>query len=160
MKDDDTVTKPFEVYFRKKKFIIFGELGQPVKRIEVKLKEDNFNIWESIKKYINSLPKGENFSRSNLFDVLYSESLSKHLKAYSNNSIDTYRCLITTLGYIESNGHGKYIKKENIPENAPLSLIKKYARQTGDWKEWFEPIDQRRKQIEEITKEMNNKPGV
>jgi hypothetical protein len=161
MKDEDNVTKPFELYFPRRKFIIFGESGKPVERIEVRLKESSGKtIWECLKKYINSLSKNENFTRANLFDAFYSKEASKRLRAYSYTSVDTYRCLITRLGYITSNGNGKYIKRYDIPENAPLDLIRKYAHNKKDWKEWFEPIEQRRERIEEITKEMNNKPGV
>lgn len=133
--------------FPQKRIIVIGKKGKPFETIHIE-KRQNIPIWQTIKNFINSLKVDQQFSRKDIINTVYKKKIATYI--VDPASIDFYRNLLTRLEYIETIKPGIYIKKDNIPKNAPISLIRKFASNKQAWKEWFMPAEERRKQIKEI----------
>ena len=78
-------------------------------------------IWETFKKHINSIPKGQTLTRTVLKDIT-GENPSVP------TTVDSYRRMCEVAGYLKKGSHpGIYIKVRDIPENACKNDIKEEA---------------------------------
>jgi hypothetical protein len=141
-----SIKKEFKLVFPRKRFMVIGRKGMALQRIDFE-KRNPVPIWLTIKKYLNSLSTNQQFTRQHLLKIVYTEETAKYIEC---TSIDFYRNLLHRLEYIETVRPGVYIKKHDIPENAPLSLIRQFARNSESWKEWFMPTEDRRQKIKEM----------
>lgn len=100
-------------------------------------------VWKLLKNYINSLEMDQQFTRKDLLDLI------EDFEYFG--SMDFYRYLLTKLEYIDSIRPGLFIKKDVIPENATLALIRTFADDSEDsWIAWFVPKEDRKNQIRKI----------
>lgn len=138
--------KEFKLIFPRKKLIIIGRKGMKLQAINIE-KNESIPIWLSVKIYLNSLKMNQQFTRKQLLSHVYKEAT---VMCIEYSSIDFYRSLLSRLEYIETIKPGVYVKRDDIPENVSLSLIRKFSSNKQSWKEWFIPTEERRKQIRKI----------
>lgn len=88
------------------------------------------SLWQTVVDFINSLPKDKEFSRKEL-----------HYAVGNASTVDSYRNLLCKTPYVETTKRpGRYIKKQNIPDKATLTKLKKFSS-CKDYKKWFVPFE-------------------
>jgi hypothetical protein len=100
------------------------------------------SLWQSVVDFINSLPDGTIFSRKELHYAVYEEETAKfHLKKGDMSTVDSYRGLLMKTPHLDKTKRpGRYIKKQQIPEEATLTKLKNFAK-CKDYKKWFIPYE-------------------
>lgn len=116
------------------KYIIDFDGTYMIKRVLI-LTRGNKTIWSLIKTYINRLDVNEEFTRKDLFNIVYHKKCGKLLRRYES-SLDQYRRSLTLVGCLEHVGYAKYKKLKNIPKGLSTSKLKKHAY-SNSWKQWF-----------------------
>jgi hypothetical protein len=103
------------------------------------------SLWSLIRRYVNGLPVGETFKRrymlKNVFKDAYPGSKS------SQETVDIYRCHLTSIGILEHVNQGKYRKLRDIPPKLSTTALRTLARDKT-WKSWFIKMEDRLKQYE------------
>lgn len=108
---------------------------------------DGRSEWSLMKEFLDHIRMGEKFTRSEQLNYIYIGNASLTFKSYITNS-DLYRRYLMNIGFIESMGI-YYKKLYNIPKNASLQMIMKYAFRKGSWEDWFIPKEERINKIVE-----------
>jgi len=108
----------------------------------------NHPLWDLFKSYINRLAIGQEFTRKDLLEAVYTKDSSISMRRQPS-SVDQYRNSCKHIGFIKSVSVGKYKKLFDIPDNLTTSLLAKhvslYSKRT--WREWAMPYDSRIKYI-------------
>lgn len=100
------------------------------------------SLWQTVVDFINSLPKDKEFSRKELHYAVYEyETAKHHLNKGDVSTVDSYRGLLCKTPYVETTKRpGRYIKKQNIPDEATLTKLRKFSS-CKDYKKWFVPFE-------------------
>lgn len=76
-------------------------------------------LWQNLVNFINSLDDATVFTRKDLMTTLDTPR--------SETTIDTYRRILTVIGYLSEDGRGQYKKNMSIPEYMTSSIAQKQA---------------------------------
>lgn len=96
-------------------------------------KPNILNTWEKFKKFVNSVPEGQVFTRTAMKAVV-GESPSRP------TTVDSYRRMCELTGYIRKGSRpGLYIKVKNIPKGALKNDVKEeaYGYRNYDDRSWL-----------------------
>jgi len=92
------------------------------------------NIWDLMRKFINSKKDGSIFSRKQLYSYIYERHFNYH------GTPDTYRNQLNKIGVLETVSPGKYKKLRGIPKELTTSLLRELSNKNS-WKSWFILLD-------------------
>jgi len=115
--------------------------GKQYNVVRIRTRNDR-PIWELFKEYINSLEAGEEFKRKDLMYAVYIDEAAKAMIS-RETTVDHYRLYASNVGFVDHVSRGKYKKMHDFPEEMTSSILKKFAYNDVQWKDWFIPKNQR-----------------
>lgn len=79
-------------------------------------------MWKTLKKFVSKRPIGCTVTRQDILFHLSYNPIFKHprvtkLTRTQENTVDSYRCILTTAGYLETVGRGVYKLLKKVPKD-------------------------------------------
>jgi len=100
------------------------------RRSKICVKCSKIPIWKQLKMFINNFKNNE---------VITRQSILRTIGRGYELTLDTYRHQLTTIGILEYESRGKYIKRKDIPNALTTTLLRDMVK--NSWKTWFMPLD-------------------
>ena len=79
-------------------------------------------MWSTLKKFVSKRPIGCTVSRQDIlfhlsYNPIFKNPRVTKLTPTQENTVDSYRCILTKAGYLETIGRGKYKLLKHIPKD-------------------------------------------
>lgn len=133
---------------RKQMIMLKGDETRSPERISIRTINDR-PLWHLFKDFINSLEKDQKFSRKDLLEHIYVPKAAEAIRSHET-TVDHYRLYSCHIGYVDHVSTGQYIKKHPIPDNMTSTMLKRFAYNREEWRDWFIPKDMKIQTIKEL----------